>query len=54
MEKGFNPNIKYECDFKEPTHINVSEVLFQTTFEQAAIGITHVVPDGDFVKINQK
>lgn len=31
-----------------------TEELFQITFEQAAIGIAHVSPEGKFIRINQK
>lgn len=31
-----------------------SEKRFRTTFEQAAVGIAHVSPDGHFLQINQK
>ncbi len=31
-----------------------SEVRFRATFEQAAVGIAHVAPDGRFLRINRK
>jgi PAS domain S-box-containing protein len=31
-----------------------SEQLFRMTFEQAAVGIAHVAPDGHFLRINEK
>ena len=31
-----------------------SEKRFRATFEQAAVGITHVGPDGHFLRVNQK
>ncbi len=31
-----------------------SEARFRVTFEQAAVGIAHVAPDGRFLRINQK
>jgi len=31
-----------------------SEVRFRSTFEQAAVGIVHVTPDGHFIKVNQR
>ena len=31
-----------------------SELRFRATFEQAAVGIAHVSPDGHFLRINQK
>ncbi len=31
-----------------------SEARFRATFEQAAVGIAHVAPDGRFLRINQK
>ncbi len=34
--------------------LRVSEERFRTTFEQAAVGIAHVSPDGHFLSINQK
>ena len=34
--------------------LRTSERRFQTTFEQAAVGIAHVAPDGRFLRINQR
>ena len=34
--------------------LKISEKLFRATFEQAAVGIAHVSPDGDFLRINRK
>ena len=31
-----------------------SEVRFRSTFEQAAVGIAHVAPDGQFLRVNRK
>jgi two-component system sensor histidine kinase UhpB len=31
-----------------------SEELFQATFNQAAVGIAHVAPDGKWLRINRK
>ncbi len=31
-----------------------SEVRFRSTFELAAVGIAHVAPDGQFLRINRK
>ncbi|MHC4717315.1 MAG: PAS domain-containing hybrid sensor histidine kinase/response regulator, partial [Planctomycetota bacterium] len=31
-----------------------SERLFRTTFEQAAVGMAHIAPDGRFLKVNQR
>ena len=31
-----------------------SEKRFRNTFEQAAVGIAHVAPDGHFIRINKK
>ena len=31
-----------------------SEKQFQTTFEQAAVGIAHISPEGSFLRVNQK
>ena len=31
-----------------------NEELFRITFEQAAVGIAHVKPNGKFVRINQR
>jgi PAS domain S-box-containing protein len=31
-----------------------SEVKFRGTFEQAAVGIAHVAPDGHFIRVNQR
>ena len=39
---------KAEIDVRE------SEARFRVTFEQAAVGIAHVAPDGRFLRINQK
>src|SRR5210317_763614 len=32
----------------------MSDERFKVTFEQAAVGIAHVLPDGKFLRINQK
>ena len=40
-------------DFKE-SQLKESEERFRTTFEQAAVGIAHVAPNGQFLRINQK
>jgi two-component system sensor histidine kinase UhpB len=40
-------------DFKESI-LRESEERFRKTFEQAAVGIAHVAPDGQFLRINQK
>ncbi|UCC54193.1 MAG: PAS domain S-box protein, partial [Anaerolineaceae bacterium] len=34
--------------------LEVSEARFRATFEQAAVGIAHVSPEGQFLRINQK
>lgn len=34
--------------------LRMSEERFRMTFEQAAVGIAHVAPDGKFIRINQK
>ncbi len=34
--------------------IRESELRFRSTFEQAAVGICHVSPDGRFLRVNQK
>ena len=35
-------------------NLELSEKRFRATFEQAAVGIAHVSPDGRFLRINQK
>jgi PAS domain S-box-containing protein len=39
---------------KTPNKLKISEELFKATFEQAAVGIAHVSPNGDFLRINKK
>lgn len=34
--------------------LQLSENLFRNTFEQAAVGIAHVAPDGKWLRVNQK
>ncbi|RZM77901.1 PAS domain S-box protein [Leptolyngbya iicbica] len=34
--------------------LQASEVLFRNTFEQAAVGVAHVSPTGNFVRLNQR
>jgi two-component system sensor histidine kinase UhpB len=34
--------------------VRQSEQRFQATFEQAAVGMAHVSPDGHFLQVNQK
>ncbi len=36
------------------TALHESEVRFRATFEQAAVGIAHVAPDGRWLRVNQK
>ena len=36
------------------TRLRESEARFRATFEQAAVGIAHVAPDGRFLRINRK
>lgn len=36
------------------TILQQSETLFRTTFEQAAVGIAHVAPDGRWLRVNQR
>jgi PAS domain S-box-containing protein len=31
-----------------------SEVRFRSTFEQAAVGVAHLAPDGQFIRLNQR
>jgi len=54
MKKKSNPDLGNKSDNKALIQLKESKELFQTTFEQAAVGIAHVAPDRDFVKINQK
>jgi PAS domain S-box-containing protein len=35
-------------------HLEASEARFRATFEQAAVGIAHVAPDGRFLRLNEK
>ena len=39
---------------KKNADITESEELFSATFEQAAVGIAHVAPDGRWLRVNQK
>lgn len=45
-------------DVTERTHaqqaVAASEARFRATFEQAAVGIAHVAPDGRFLRVNRK
>ncbi|MGF1458658.1 MAG: PAS domain S-box protein [Leptolyngbyaceae cyanobacterium] len=34
--------------------LKASEALFRDTFEQAAVGVSHVSPTGDFIRLNQR
>ena len=36
------------------TEVLASEARFRNTFEQAAVGIAHVAPDGKWLRVNQK
>lgn len=36
------------------TELLASETRFRSTFEQAAVGIAHVAPDGKWLRVNQK
>lgn len=50
-QKVSEKDIKKINSFAE---IKESQQMFQMTFEQAAVGIAHVAPDGQFIRINQK
>lgn len=39
---------------RQQTLLRESEERFRATFEQAAIGIAHVAPDGQWLRVNQK
>jgi len=39
---------------KRTAEVIESEQLFRTTFEQAAVGIAHVSPEGRFLRVNRK
>jgi len=39
---------------KANEELKLSEELFRNTFEQAAVGIAHVSPEGKFLRINQR
>ncbi|MGD9019752.1 MAG: PAS domain S-box protein, partial [Desulfuromonadales bacterium] len=39
---------------KRTADLSESEARFRATFEQAAVGIAHVSPDGNFLRLNQK
>jgi len=54
MKKRISPNLENESDFKELIQLEESEDQFRNTFEQAAVGIAHVGPDGNFLQVNQK
>ncbi|HHP7231679.1 MAG TPA: PAS domain S-box protein [Xenococcaceae cyanobacterium] len=36
------------------TELQISEARFRNTFEQAAVGVAHVAPDGRWLRVNQK
>ena len=36
------------------TALKASEIRFRNTFEQAAVGIAHIAPEGKFLKVNQR
>lgn len=42
-----------QCDISEQL-VKDSEAKFRNTFEQAAVGIAHVAPDGKWLMVNQK
>ena len=54
MKKRTNPNLENKSGITELTQLKESEERFRNTFEQAAVGIAHVGPDGNFIRINQK
>lgn len=39
---------------QQMAELRQSEVLFRTTFEQAAVGLAHVAPDGRWLRVNQR
>ena len=41
-------------DKKTKAALQISETRFTNTFEQAAVGIAHVAPDGRWLRVNQK
>ena len=53
MYKEF-PLTKRRMHMSLPQTLQESEQRFQATFEQAAVGISHVAPDGRFLQVNQK
>jgi len=48
VAKDITERKKAELELKE------SEERFRSTFEQAAVGIAHVAPDGTFLRLNQR
>ncbi|MBE9045196.1 PAS domain S-box protein [Pleurocapsales cyanobacterium LEGE 10410] len=49
---GIAKDITEDKQFK--AQLEMSEVRFRSTFEQAAVGIAHVAPDGRWLRVNQK
>src|SRR5579871_4309322 len=41
-------------DARSTSELIESEALFRATFENAAVGIAHVAPDGSFLRVNSR
>lgn len=54
--KKLNEKLLFEISERKLTEKELieSEQRFRTTFEQAAVGIAHLDPDGNFIRINNK
>lgn len=52
--KAENDEVMHETGSKRTINALDNEILFQTTFEQALLGMAHVTPDGVFIKVNKQ
>lgn len=54
-----DPDLSYAGTFDESRNpaeaaLRESEDRFRATFEQAAVGLAHVAPDGTFLRVNRR